>query len=406
MQTVLIVIHLMIVLALVVVVLLQKSEGGALGIGGGGGFMAGRSASNPLSRLTAYLAAGFFATSIALTIIAGYGGGSAFDRLQPSAAQPRPATAPSGPQAPLGTGQGGILPALKPAGGAGSPPQPEFAPPSSGEPTPPMGGAAAPSAPAPAAPAAPVPGGDVNSPPTDGDRQVPGGAQTAPMPQDATPVAPQVSDPNAPRPRRRSSRPPPSRPRRTPARRPAPRPTPLRPRPPAPSKRKPQFNGKGPERSGPFLFARGDGCPMVPLQAPSRPYAMIVLVLRFSPVADAISAVEGSEQRKPGEGALLRCLPARLQDFSLGVELATKRGWSRWSRAMAAVVQSGRGTLQSRMLALRAGLTAARGETRPARPLFAGRVLWRISARSREGLKLSNRKSGGTFGPAALRASS
>jgi preprotein translocase subunit SecG len=192
MQTVLIVIHLMIVLALVVVVLLQKSEGGALGIGGGGGFMAGRSASNPLSRLTAYLAAGFFATSIALTIIAGYGGGSAFDRLSPTTAQPRPTGAPSGPQAPLGTGQGGILPALKPAGGAGSPPQPEFAPPSSGEPTPPMGGAAAP-----AAPAAPVPGGDVNSPPAGGDRQVPGGAQTAPMPQDATPVAPQVSDPNA-----------------------------------------------------------------------------------------------------------------------------------------------------------------------------------------------------------------
>ena len=52
MQTVLIVVHLMIVLALVVVVLLQKSEGGALGIGGGGGFMAGRSAANPLSRLT------------------------------------------------------------------------------------------------------------------------------------------------------------------------------------------------------------------------------------------------------------------------------------------------------------------------------------------------------------------
>ena len=89
MQTVLIVVHLMIVLALVVVVLLQKSEGGALGIGGGGGFMAGRSSSNPLSRLTAYLAAGFFATSMALTILAGYGGGSAFDRLQPNAAAPQ-----------------------------------------------------------------------------------------------------------------------------------------------------------------------------------------------------------------------------------------------------------------------------------------------------------------------------
>ena len=42
MQTVLIVVHLLIVIALVGVVLLQRSEGGALGIGGGGGFMTGR----------------------------------------------------------------------------------------------------------------------------------------------------------------------------------------------------------------------------------------------------------------------------------------------------------------------------------------------------------------------------
>ena len=35
MQTVLIVIHLMVVLSLVAVVLLQRSEGGGLGIGGG-----------------------------------------------------------------------------------------------------------------------------------------------------------------------------------------------------------------------------------------------------------------------------------------------------------------------------------------------------------------------------------
>ncbi|MFD1333281.1 preprotein translocase subunit SecG, partial [Methylopila musalis] len=117
MQTVLIVIHLMIVLALVVVVLLQKSEGGALGIGGGGGFMAGRSQSNPLTRLTAYLAAAFFVTSLTLTILAGYGGGSVLDRLQPSnAAVPQPANAPAGaagPQAPLGSGQGGILNQLR-----------------------------------------------------------------------------------------------------------------------------------------------------------------------------------------------------------------------------------------------------------------------------------------------------
>ncbi len=43
METVLIVVHLMVVLALVGVVLMQRSEGGGLGIGGGSGFLlAGR----------------------------------------------------------------------------------------------------------------------------------------------------------------------------------------------------------------------------------------------------------------------------------------------------------------------------------------------------------------------------
>lgn len=72
METVLIVIHLMVVLALVGVVLLQRSEGGALGIGGGGGggFMSARGAANALTRTTAILAATFFATSIALGVLA------------------------------------------------------------------------------------------------------------------------------------------------------------------------------------------------------------------------------------------------------------------------------------------------------------------------------------------------
>ena len=73
MQTVLIVIHLMIVVALVGVVLLQRSEGGALGIGGGaGGLMSARGATDALTRITAILAATFFATSIALGIHARY----------------------------------------------------------------------------------------------------------------------------------------------------------------------------------------------------------------------------------------------------------------------------------------------------------------------------------------------
>lgn len=71
METVLIVLHLMIVVALVGTVLLQRSEGGALGIGGGGGgLMTGRGAANALTRASAILAAAFFATSIALTLLA------------------------------------------------------------------------------------------------------------------------------------------------------------------------------------------------------------------------------------------------------------------------------------------------------------------------------------------------
>ena len=77
MATVLIVIHLMVVVALIGMVLLQRSEGGALGMGGGGGgggggFMSARGAANALTRSTGILAAAFFATSIALSILAKY----------------------------------------------------------------------------------------------------------------------------------------------------------------------------------------------------------------------------------------------------------------------------------------------------------------------------------------------
>ncbi len=76
MQTVLIVVHLMIVVALVAVVLLQRSEGGALGVGGGSGFMTGRGQANVLTRATAILATLFFITSLGLTLLANYGGGN------------------------------------------------------------------------------------------------------------------------------------------------------------------------------------------------------------------------------------------------------------------------------------------------------------------------------------------
>ena len=78
----LLVIHVMISIALVGTVLLQRSEGGALGIGGGGGgggmgnLFSSRGAANALTRTTAYLAVGFFTTSILLSILAGSDGGS------------------------------------------------------------------------------------------------------------------------------------------------------------------------------------------------------------------------------------------------------------------------------------------------------------------------------------------
>jgi preprotein translocase subunit SecG len=69
METVIIVIHLMVIVALIAVVLLQRSEGGALGIGGGNAFLSTRGQGNVLTRTTAILAAAFFATSIALSVI-------------------------------------------------------------------------------------------------------------------------------------------------------------------------------------------------------------------------------------------------------------------------------------------------------------------------------------------------
>src|SRR5260370_14432714 len=60
MQTVVIVIHLMIVATLIGAVLLQKSEGGGLGVGGGARFMSSRGTANLLTRTAAILAVGLF----------------------------------------------------------------------------------------------------------------------------------------------------------------------------------------------------------------------------------------------------------------------------------------------------------------------------------------------------------
>jgi preprotein translocase subunit SecG len=107
MQTVVIVIHLMVVLAMTGLVLLQKSEGGGLGMGGGGGFMTSRGTANVLTRATATLAAVFFVTSLTLSILAG------IDRKPRSILNTgAPASQPGG-LPPLGQGRG-VLDQLQP----------------------------------------------------------------------------------------------------------------------------------------------------------------------------------------------------------------------------------------------------------------------------------------------------
>jgi preprotein translocase subunit SecG len=131
METVIIVVHLIIVLALIGVVLLQRSEGG-LGLGGGGGvsgFMTGRGQANALTRATAILAALFFLTSLVLTVLASYGRAprSILEGATPGQ------TSPAGQPAPAGQGPGvleqlqrmqGEQPAA-PSGGAATPATPQ-----------------------------------------------------------------------------------------------------------------------------------------------------------------------------------------------------------------------------------------------------------------------------------------
>jgi preprotein translocase subunit SecG len=108
MQTVVIVIHLMIVAVLIGAVLLQKSEGGGLGMGGGAGFMSSRGTANLLTRMTAILAVGFFITSLFLSWLAGY------DR-KPSSIIGSPASqsAPGGANPIQPPTSGGVLDTLK-----------------------------------------------------------------------------------------------------------------------------------------------------------------------------------------------------------------------------------------------------------------------------------------------------
>jgi preprotein translocase subunit SecG len=132
MLSVVIAIHLMLVLAMIGVVLLQKSEGGGL-VSSTSGFMTGRGTANVLTRTTALLAAGFFITSLALSILASHSrapvsliGGA------PAQQQEAPAPGSPAPPAPLNSGGNGLLNQLGGGGGgnapAGNTPAPPAAP--------------------------------------------------------------------------------------------------------------------------------------------------------------------------------------------------------------------------------------------------------------------------------------
>ena len=113
MQTVIIVIHLMIVAVLIGAVLLQKSEGGGLGMGGGAGFMSSRGTANLLTRTTAILAVGFFVTSLLLVLARGLRPQAGLDhRHTAPASQSQP---PAAPRRSRRRPRGGVLDTLKKA---------------------------------------------------------------------------------------------------------------------------------------------------------------------------------------------------------------------------------------------------------------------------------------------------
>jgi preprotein translocase subunit SecG len=129
MISVVVAIHLMLVLAMIGVVLLQKSEGGGL-VSSTSGFMTGRGTANVLTRTTALLAAGFFITSLILSLLAGHGRAPVSLIGGPPAQQeqaPAPGSGPAPPMAPLNSGSNGLLNQLggnPPAGNAPAAPAP------------------------------------------------------------------------------------------------------------------------------------------------------------------------------------------------------------------------------------------------------------------------------------------
>ena len=116
MQQILLIVQILITIALVAIVLLQQGRGADAGASFGGGssgsLFGARGPASFLSRLTAGLAALFFANSLALAYISGQSveRQSVVERVQPQ-------SAPDAPELPDGSGD---VPALPDAGGGGS----------------------------------------------------------------------------------------------------------------------------------------------------------------------------------------------------------------------------------------------------------------------------------------------
>ena len=158
MQTVLLVVHLLVVVVLITLVIIQRSEGGGLGMGSSNSFASTRTQANALSRGTMIFGILFFAGSLGMAILSNY-------LSKPASLLSGPQQ--TGPQAPVSGNQqgGGLLDTLRSQGNstAPQPPAESAAPqapvaPQQTEPAPGQSQPAAPKTPAEQqSPAAPAP---------------------------------------------------------------------------------------------------------------------------------------------------------------------------------------------------------------------------------------------------------
>ena len=111
METILVILHVCFAITIVGLVLLQRSEGGGLGMGGGGGggggmggLMSSRGTASLLTRATAVVAALFFASSMALSILVANTSGptSIIDEIPAATESTAPSAEETVPSVPVG----------------------------------------------------------------------------------------------------------------------------------------------------------------------------------------------------------------------------------------------------------------------------------------------------------------